>query len=123
MTKNKLSLGQFALKNNWQVLQILALVPALVGLISEYNFMLLCSISVIAMALTVVMAYRLKIPKYSIETAKHATALIVFLHFYALAKASADGLNWPYLAVTVLVLLAFSRLLYNDFKEFTAREQ
>ncbi|EJI84609.1 hypothetical protein AEST_25420 [Alishewanella aestuarii B11] len=101
----------------------MALLPSAGGLKSDDYFMLLCTVSVIAMALTVVMAHRLKMPKVSIEAAKHATALLIVVHFYALAKASTDGLNWPYLAVTVLVLLAFARLLYNDFKEFTAREQ
>ena len=123
MTKNKLTLGQFALKENWQVLQLLALVPALVGLMSEYYFILLCSVSVIALTVTVVMVHRLKIPEISIEAAKYAACYSLIVHFYALAKASGDGLNWPYLTVTLLVLLAFARLLYNDYKEFVARAQ
>lgn len=123
MTKNKLTRGQFAFKNNWQALQLLALLPSAGGLKSDNYFMLLCTVSIIAMALTVIMAHRLKMPKVSIEVAKHATALIVVVHFYALMKASSDGINWSCLAITLLVLLAFARLLFNDFKEFTAREQ
>ncbi|MEE2003016.1 hypothetical protein QWY20_16275 [Alkalimonas sp. MEB108] len=123
MTKNKLTLGQFALKENWQVLQLLALIPSLAGLQSDDYLILLCSVSVIALTVTVVMVHRLKIPDISIEAAKHAAALIVAVHFYALAKTSGDGLNWPFLTATLLVLLAFARLLYKDFKEFTTHEQ
>lgn len=123
MAKNKLTTWQYAFKNNWEVLQLLAFVPAIVALMGGHYSTLLYSASVIALALTVAMAHRLKMPKVSIEAAKHAACFIVVVHFYDLVKTSADGLNWSHLTTTMLVLMAFACLLYNDYKEYVAREQ